>query len=68
MFERYDENGVFALCCGRHGVPYKMYDIYEGEGRKYALAAVNEVLKMTGENQPIGLMYDIVCLCQKKFE
>ncbi|CAO3641332.1 unnamed protein product [Mucor hiemalis] len=29
---RFDENGVFALCCGRHGIPNTMYDIFGGEG------------------------------------
>ncbi|KAI9365285.1 hypothetical protein BD770DRAFT_468949 [Pilaira anomala] len=40
--QRFDENGVFGLFCGRHGVPLKMFDIYGGEGRKYALAAVSQ--------------------------
>ena len=30
--QRFDENGVFALCCGRHGVPLKFFDIQNGEG------------------------------------
>jgi hypothetical protein len=32
MFGRYDENGVFALVCARHGIPRRMYNIYKGEG------------------------------------
>lgn len=67
--DRFDENGVFALCCGRHGVPNTMYDIFGGEGRKYALASVDAVIKKVGSTpRNIGLMYDIICLSKKRIE
>ncbi|CAO3644813.1 unnamed protein product [Mucor hiemalis] len=75
---RFDENGVFALCCGRHGVPITLFDIFGGEGihssyyvynRKYALAAVENALKDTyNQEVKIGLMYDIICLSKKQIE
>ncbi|CAO3633980.1 unnamed protein product [Mucor hiemalis] len=65
---RFDENGVFALCCGRHGIPNTMYDIFGGEGRKYALASVNEAIKKAGLIPKIGLIYDIIYLSKKQIE
>jgi len=29
---RFDEEGVFSMNCARHGVPIRLYDIYNGEG------------------------------------
>ncbi|CAO3657008.1 unnamed protein product [Mucor hiemalis] len=66
---RFDENGVFALCCGRHGIPITLFDIFGGESRKYALAAVENALKDTHNPEvKIGLMYDIICLSKKQIE
>ncbi|KAI9347884.1 hypothetical protein BD770DRAFT_446414 [Pilaira anomala] len=64
--QRFNENGVFGLFCGRHGVPLKMFDIYGGEGRKYALAAVSQFLEGNLLAQKIGLMYDIEVFPQLK--
>ena len=37
--------------------------------RKYALAAIDEVLKLKPRStQKLGVMYDIICLCQKQLE
>ncbi|KAL9539761.1 hypothetical protein MBANPS3_010080 [Mucor bainieri] len=65
---RFDEEGVFSMNCARHGVPIRLYDIYNGEGRKYALAAVSHIMSILNDKQQLLIMYDIVCLCKNKFE
>ncbi|CAO0794878.1 unnamed protein product [Mucor circinelloides] len=30
--DRFDENGVFAVSCARHGCVERIFDIYQGEG------------------------------------
>ncbi|KAI8355593.1 hypothetical protein EDC96DRAFT_484268 [Choanephora cucurbitarum] len=64
---RYDQTGVFSLSCARHGVPERMYDIYGGEGHKYALACVGHMIK-SNPNKKFGIMYDIACLVRKELE
>ncbi|CAO0794119.1 unnamed protein product [Mucor circinelloides] len=68
MYNRYDENGVFSMTCSRHGIPLRLYDIYRGEGRKYALASIEHVLNTRQYKQPLSIMYDIACLCQSRLE
>ncbi|GAN00663.1 conserved hypothetical protein [Mucor ambiguus] len=65
---RFDECGVFSLNCGRHGVVERIYDIFGGEGRKYALAAINHVVEHLGSEEKLAVLYDIVCMCQKRIE
>lgn len=43
---RFDENGVFVVTCGRHGVPLRFFDIYKGESKKNILASVNRFVTM----------------------
>ncbi|KAI8356778.1 hypothetical protein EDC96DRAFT_258294 [Choanephora cucurbitarum] len=64
---RYDQTDVFSLSCARHGVPERMYDIYGGEGHKYALACVGHMIK-SNPNKKFGIMYDIACLVRKGLE
>ncbi|CEP18765.1 hypothetical protein [Parasitella parasitica] len=67
--ERFDENSVFAVSCSRHGCAERLYDISGGEGYKYAIASVDHVVKNMPENQKNSLIvYDIVCLCNKRME
>ncbi|CAO3680593.1 unnamed protein product [Rhizopus stolonifer] len=63
----FDENGVFAVGCARHGIPTQFYDIKVGEGHKYALAAVGSELAKTNNNE-MYVMYDIACFLAKKLE
>ncbi|KAL9546848.1 hypothetical protein PS6_007444 [Mucor atramentarius] len=65
---RFDECGVFSLNCARHGIVERVFDIFGGEGRKYALAAVNHVVDRLATDEKLGVMYDIVCQCQKRLE
>ncbi|KAG1112200.1 hypothetical protein G6F42_014807 [Rhizopus arrhizus] len=65
---RWDENGVFNVSCARHGSVMRWYDIYKGEGRKYALAGLKHVLNTTPTDQKLTIMYDIVCACVGRFE
>ncbi|KAK4518479.1 deoxycytidyl transferase [Mucor velutinosus] len=65
---RFDEEGVFSINCARHGVPIRLYDIYNGEGRKYALAAISHLISLLGNSQKLLIMYDIICLCKGKLE
>ncbi|KAL7317722.1 hypothetical protein PS15m_004037 [Mucor circinelloides] len=65
---RWDENGVFNVSCARHGSVMRLYDIYKGEGRKYALAGLKHVLNSTPTDQKLTIMYDIVCACVGRFE
>ncbi|KAK4521735.1 uncharacterized protein ATC70_004270 [Mucor velutinosus] len=65
---RFDEEGVFSMNCARHGVPIRLYDIYNGEGRKYALAAISHHMSLLGNSQKLLIMYDIICLCKGKLE
>ncbi|OBZ71754.1 hypothetical protein A0J61_11884, partial [Choanephora cucurbitarum] len=64
---RYDENGVFSMSCAIHGVPERLYNIHGGEGHKYALACVHQMLntQKDGHNKQFGIMYDIVCMVKK---
>ncbi|OAD02002.1 hypothetical protein MUCCIDRAFT_144143, partial [Mucor lusitanicus CBS 277.49] len=34
----------------------------------YALAAISHVVKNLGNEQTLGVLYDIVCKCQKRIE
>ncbi|KAL9536778.1 hypothetical protein MBANPS3_012373, partial [Mucor bainieri] len=65
---RFDEEGVFSMNCARHGVPMRLYDIYHGEGRKYALAAISHLMKSLSNSQKLLIMYDIICLCRGRLE
>ncbi|KAK4521827.1 uncharacterized protein ATC70_004364 [Mucor velutinosus] len=65
---RFDEEGVFSMNCARHGVPIRLYDIHNGEGRKYALAAISHLMSLLGNSQKLLIMYDIICLCKGKLE
>ncbi|KAK4514497.1 fatty acid alpha-hydroxylase [Mucor velutinosus] len=65
---RFDEEGVFSMNCARHGVPIRLYEIYNGEGRKYALAAISHLMSLLGNSQKLLTMYDIICLCKGKLE
>ncbi|KAL0143475.1 hypothetical protein V8B55DRAFT_1044493 [Mucor lusitanicus] len=43
-----------------------MSDIFEGEGRKYALAAVEHVIENLEEDQKLLIMYSIMtCITQR---
>ncbi|KAI8636279.1 hypothetical protein BD408DRAFT_438053 [Parasitella parasitica] len=66
--DRFDEEGVFSVNCARHGMPIRLYDIFESEGRKYALAAINHILQQLNNKQKLLIMYDIICLCKNKLE
>ncbi|KAL7326334.1 hypothetical protein PS15p_208690 [Mucor circinelloides] len=68
MYNRYDDNGVFSMTCSRHGIPLRLYDIYRGKGRKYALASIEYVLNTREYKQPLSIVYDIACLCQSRLE
>ncbi|KAI8334934.1 hypothetical protein EDC96DRAFT_583019 [Choanephora cucurbitarum] len=65
---RYAETGVFSLSCARHGVPERMYNMYGGEGHKYALACVGYMVENNPESTKYGIMYDIACLVRKGLE
>ncbi|KAK4521830.1 uncharacterized protein ATC70_004367 [Mucor velutinosus] len=64
---RFDENGVFSINCARHGIVERLFDIFEGEGRKYALAGVEHVIKNLEEDQKLLIMYDVACACRETF-
>jgi hypothetical protein len=66
---RFDENGIFALVCGRHGVPERLYDVYLGERKNYMLAGIGHMLiDPKNQNKPFSIMYDIVYLRQKALD
>ncbi|KAK4518574.1 phenylalanyl-tRNA synthetase alpha subunit, mitochondrial [Mucor velutinosus] len=65
---RFDECGVFSLNCARHGIVERIFDIFGGEGRKYALAAISHVVDNLGDQEKLAVLYDIVCMCQKRIE
>ncbi|KAL0582324.1 hypothetical protein ABG067_007823, partial [Albugo candida] len=56
-----ETNGVFATGCARHGIPFLLYDIKQGEGHKYALASVKKILGMKNDDSPLDIVYDIAC-------
>ncbi|KAF1797766.1 hypothetical protein FB192DRAFT_1346157 [Mucor lusitanicus] len=65
---RFDESGVFSLNCARHGIVERVFDIFGGEGHKYALAAISHVVEGLGNEEKLGVLYDIVCKCHKRIE
>ncbi|KAK4508965.1 uncharacterized protein ATC70_013238 [Mucor velutinosus] len=64
---RFDENGVFSINCALHGIVERLYDIFEGEGRKYAFTGVEHVLQNLEDDQQLLIMYDIACACRETF-
>ncbi|KAI8326785.1 hypothetical protein EDC96DRAFT_590521 [Choanephora cucurbitarum] len=65
---RYAETDVFSLSCAQHGVPERMYNMYGGEGHKYALASVGYMVENNPTDTKYGIMYDIACLVRKSLE
>lgn len=64
----YPVKGVFSASCARHETVLKLVDMETGEGFKYPLAIVHQLLGdsgsdgMTASTSPnINIMYDIVC-------
>jgi hypothetical protein len=68
--DRFDKNGVFCLACSRHGVPEKLYNVYKGEGQKYILASIYQMLINPNNScaDNFTIMYDIICLRRKAIE
>ncbi|CEP12006.1 hypothetical protein [Parasitella parasitica] len=63
---RFDENGVSAVSCARHGCVERIYDITGGEGHKYAIACVNHVVDHMPAHQKKILVIQPTFFCKRE--
>ncbi|OAD75770.1 hypothetical protein PHYBLDRAFT_186013 [Phycomyces blakesleeanus NRRL 1555(-)] len=72
---KYPIKGLFAASCARHESVIKLVDMETGEGFKYPLSIINQLLGDSGsdgqsaDNSPnINVMYDVVCKLAKSLK
>ncbi|OAD69733.1 hypothetical protein PHYBLDRAFT_66051 [Phycomyces blakesleeanus NRRL 1555(-)] len=72
---KYSIKGLFAASCARHESVIKLVDMETGEGFKYSLSIINQLLGDSGsdgqsaDNSPnINVMYDVVCKLAKSLK
>ncbi|OAD75528.1 hypothetical protein PHYBLDRAFT_64441 [Phycomyces blakesleeanus NRRL 1555(-)] len=72
---KYPIKGLFAASCARHKSVIKLVDMETGEGFKYSLFIINQLLGDSGsdgqsaDSSPnINVMYDVVCKLAKSLK
>ncbi|OAD74584.1 hypothetical protein PHYBLDRAFT_167988 [Phycomyces blakesleeanus NRRL 1555(-)] len=72
---KYPIKGLFAESCTRHESVIKLVDMETGEGFKYPLSIINQLLGDSGsdsqsaDNSPnINVIYDVVCKLAKSLK